>query len=208
MKILLKRLVPCLFALALLSSSASAQIRVGTVDLGKVFTNYWKFKQASTALDDRKAEMEKSEKDLMDTWQTAKDDYQKLLADANNQAVSADEREKRKNAAEDKLKDVKDAEDNLRQFDTRARATLSEQSARMRDNLVTQIRKAVNSVALEGRFTLVLDTTPQATSNVPLVLYSNGENDLTEAVLKLLNAGAPPTEMPASKKPEAAPLAK
>ena len=36
-----------------------------------------------------------------------------------------------------------------------------------------------------------IDTAAESANNTPVVLYSNNENDMTEAVLSQLNAGAP-----------------
>ena len=47
---LLRKLLPALLLISLLGSSASAQTRIGTVDLRKIFDSYWKTKQADAAL--------------------------------------------------------------------------------------------------------------------------------------------------------------
>lgn len=203
MKTFLKRLIPGLLLFSVLGSSALAQMRIATVDIGKAFTNYWRFKQDSATFDQRKADLAKAEKDMIDAFQKSKDDYQKLLADANNQAVSAEEREKRAKAAEDKLKELKQTDDDIRQFETQARQTLSDQVNRMRDKLVNEIREVVKSKAIAGNYNLVLDTTPQS-SGLPIVLYNTGETDLTDAVLKQLNANAP-AEPSASPQTQPAP---
>src|SRR5581483_690207 len=136
MKRFLKTLIPGILLLGFLTAPAFAQSRIATVDLRKVFDNYWKTKQADAALKDRAAELDKSHKELLDSWKKAKDDYQKLVTSANDVAVSADEKDKHKKAAEDKLKDIKDQEDNIRQFETQAQTTLQEQRRRMRDNIL------------------------------------------------------------------------
>src|SRR6188472_1458287 len=94
--------------LTLLTTSAWAQGRVATVDLRKVFDTYWKTKQASTTLKNKAADLEKEHKNMLDDWKRGKEEYQTLLTGANDQAVSSDERAKRKKAAEDKLRDIKD----------------------------------------------------------------------------------------------------
>src|SRR5262245_57638671 len=101
MKYFLKMLVPGVLLFLLTGSSAFAQAKIATVDLSKVFTNYWKYKQASAALEDLKTDLNKTGKQMVDEFQKLKEDYQKLLADANNQAVSENERTQRKKAAED-----------------------------------------------------------------------------------------------------------
>jgi len=194
---LLKKLIPAGLLFGLLSTTAFAQNRIATVDLGKVFTNYWKTKQAQAAVEDRKADLDKTYKEMMDTYKKAKDEYQKMLADVNDPAVSTEERDKRKKAAEDKLKDIKDQEESIMQFDRQARTTLDEQLKRMRENILTEIRAAITAKSKSAGYTLVFDTAGQSISATPLVLYSAGnDNDITEAVLSQLNAGAPEPTKP------------
>jgi len=194
----------------LLGGSALAQNRVATVDTLKVFDNYWKTKQADAVLKDQAADVEKSDKEMVDGWKKAKEDYQKLLADANDQAVSAEERDKRKKAAETKLKDIKDTEDNITQFERQARTRLNEQKARMRKNILDEIKLAISSKAKAGGYALVIDAgaqtyvaDPAGPYYTPVFLYNSNENDLTEEVIKQLNAGAPiGTPSPKEKKEE------
>src|SRR5262252_2970762 len=94
-----RRLFSVLLVGSLMTVSAWAQTKIATIDLRKVFDNYWKTKQADAALKDRAADMEKEHKNMLEDWKKAKEDYQGLLAGSNDQAVSQDEREKRKKAA-------------------------------------------------------------------------------------------------------------
>jgi outer membrane protein len=191
MKSLLRKVVPALLLVALMSAPARGQGRIATVDLRKVFDNYWKTKQADLALKDRAADIEKEHKSMLDDWKKAKDDYQALLTEANNQTLSLEERENRKKSAEDKFKQIKESEDSITQYERQARTTLDEQRKRMRDSIVDEIRTTVNGKAKEAGYALVIDVASESANNTPIVLYSNNENDMTEAILSQLNAGAP-----------------
>ena len=191
MKSLLCKLVPGLLLVSLLSGSALAQGRIATVDLRKVFDGYWKTKQADAALKDRAADIEKDHKTMLDDWKKTKEEYQTLLSEANNQTLSLEERDKRKKSAEDKLKQIKDSEDAIGQYERQARTTLDEQRKRMRDSIVDEIRTTVNGKAKSGGYALVIDTAAESANNTPIVLFSNKENDMTDAVLAQINAGAP-----------------
>src|ERR1035437_9470730 len=199
MKSLLCNIIPALVLVSLMSGSAWGQGRIATVDLRKLFDNYWKTKQADAALKDRAADIEKEHKTMLDDWKKAKDEYQNLLGEANNQTLSVEEREKRKKSAEDKLKQIKDSEDAITQYERQARTTLDEQRKRMRDNIVEEIRAAVNSKAKSGGYALVIDAGAESgngnaaagTPGTPVFLYTNNENNITEGVLSQLNAGAP-----------------
>jgi len=200
---LIRKIVPGLLLLSLLSSPAWGQGRIATIDLHKVFDGYWKTKQADAALKDRAADMEKEHKNMLDDWKKAKEDYQGLLAGANDQAVSSEEREKRKKAAEEKLKYIKDTEDTILQYEKQARNTLDDQRHRMRDNILGEIRTLLNSKAKSGGYSLVIDTAAESANNTPIVLFNSNENDVTEAILSQLNSTAPAeSAKPEEKKDE------
>ena len=189
---------------SVLSSSAWAQGKIATVDLRKLFDNYWKTKQADAAIKDRAADLDKEDKNMRDDLKKANDEYQKLLADANDQAVSPEERDRRKKTAETKLKYIKDSEDAVVQFEHQARTTLAEQQRRMRDNVLAEIRTVLSAKAKGAGFALVVDTAADSVNSTPVILFASGENDLTEATLSQLNAGAPvETSKPAEKEGKA-----
>ncbi|MCU0784507.1 MAG: OmpH family outer membrane protein [Verrucomicrobia bacterium] len=195
MKNLFRKMLLAALLAGVLTGPAWAQTRIATVDLRKLFDGYWKTKQADAALKDRASDLDKEYKGLRDDYQKLKEEYQKLLAAANDQAVSVEERDKRKQAAEAKLRNIKETEETVVQFERQARTTLEEQKRRMRDNIVTEIRTVVNAKAKSAGFALVVDTSSESGNGTPIVLYTSGENDLTAGVLEQLNAGAP-VELP------------
>ncbi len=191
------------FALsALVTFSAAAQSKLGVVDLQKVFDDYYKTQKATSSLKERAASLEKEKKAMLEQYQKITDEYKKALDDANDQAVSADEREKRKKTAEGKLLDIKALEQSVNDFEKTARTSLDEQSRRMRENILGEIRKVIDAKAKSGGFYLVVDTAAESRNMTPIVLYTNGENDLTTAVLGQLNSTAPPGPSKASDKKE------
>ncbi len=197
MKNYIVKIVVLSLLLGFASLSAHAQGRVATVDIGKIVDNYWKAKQANAAIKDRQSEMMKDIKGMEDDAKKLKDEYQTLVASAGDPSLSQDERERRKTQSESKLKALRDAQESMTQYDRQARVTLEEQYKRMRDNILTEIRNAVTAKAKSASFSLVLDTSGASITTVPVVLYSNGENDLTDEILKQLNASAPADSIPA-----------
>ena len=200
MKSLLKQTLPALLLVALLGNSAWAQGRIATVDLRKLFDNYWKTKQADAALKERAADIEKDHQTMIEDWKKAKDDYQALLADASNQTLSVEERDKRKKIAEEKFKQIRDAEEAITQYERQARTTLDEQRKRMRDKLVEEIRAVVKAKAVSAGYGIVFDTAAESANGTPILVYASGENDLTDALLAQLNVGAPAEAAKADEK--------
>ncbi|MGA3144802.1 MAG: OmpH family outer membrane protein [Verrucomicrobiota bacterium] len=194
---LLRTTILTVSLLAFLSVPALAQTKIATVDLRKLFDGYWKTKQVQVQLTTRKTELDQDDKSMRDDLKKGSDEYQKLLAQANDQALSTDQRDKRKQAAADKLKQLQDSKTTIDQYERQAQITMSEQSQRMRDNLLSDIKAAVTAQAKVAGYSLVIDAAAETANATTAVVYSNGENDLTDAVLKRLNAGAPIGTTPA-----------
>jgi outer membrane protein len=206
MKNWLSKLLIAILLLAGAGGTALAQTKIATVDLRKLFDNYWKTKQADGALKDLETELKKELTSLRESHKKLAEDYQKLLADANDQAVSTDERDRRKKNAEGKLRDIKESEDTIKGYVTQADERLLLQRRRMRETILTEIRTMINAKAKAGNFTLVVDTAAETPNATPVFVYSSGENDLTASLLEQLNAGAPveipkPEEKKEEKKP-------
>ena len=174
--------------LAAMSFSAAAQSKLASVDMKKVFSNYWKTKQADAALENRFNELRKELKDMGDSLEKAQTDYKALLDQANDTAISPDERDKRKLAATAKAKEISTSKTTLDQFQRQAEAQLADEKQRMNGNLVTDIKNAVADKAKAGGYTVVLNSN---NSDVLTVLYCDPKIDITDAVLAQLNAGAP-----------------
>ena len=172
-------------------SAGAAEQKIAIIDLQGVFTNYFKTKIADAAIRDEAGALDKDRKALTDQYQKLTEDYKKALDDASNQAISADERDKRKKTAEGKLIDINDLEQQIKQFDRTARGNLEEKQRMAREKILVQIKSVVATKAQAGKYTLVLDTAGEGLSRTSVVFYNNGENDITAEVLKALNADAP-----------------
>jgi Skp family chaperone for outer membrane proteins len=174
------------------SANAAQATKIGIVDLKRLFENYWKTKQANIRLKELRSDMIKEQKAIEDKYKSVSDEYKKILESANDQAVSAEERDKRKKAAEDKLVEIRQIELAMEQFVKTAGANLSEEERRLRDNIVKELKEAISTKGRAGGFTLILDVSGETANSAPAVLYTNGENDLTDQVLTEINAKAPP----------------
>ena len=191
MKNILRTVFPAFLLLTFLGGSALAQTKVATVDLGNTFTNYYKTKLAQASIQDSAIQLDKDDKSMKDDLKKATDEYQQLLQQANDQTISAVERDRRQQAAADKLKQLNERSAAIDQFDRTAQGTLNDQRQHMREKILSDIQAAVNARAKAGGYTLVIDKSAQAASLTSVVIFGDPEIDLTADVLKQLNAGAP-----------------
>lgn len=177
---------------ALHLADVSAQVRVAVVDMKKVFDGYFKTHQAEGQIKDRGAEYDRVYKGMVEEYQKANTDYRKLVDESNDQAISAEERAKRKAEAEKKLADLQEIEKGAKQYQNSARTTIGEMEKRMRENIVKEIRDLVTAKGKSGGYQLIMDSAAQTVYQTPFLLYTDGQNDLTDQLVKELNATAPP----------------
>jgi Skp family chaperone for outer membrane proteins len=202
-------ITPLLAGLLLLGSfptsgrGQSAQ-KIAIINLKTVFEGYFKTKAADATLKERAGEFDREKKALVDQYQKLTGEYKIAIEDANNQAISGDERDKRKKTAEGKLFEVREMEQTIQQFDRQAVATLDEQERRLRDKILEEIQVLVNEQAIAGEYSIVFDVASESRNRTPVILFSNGRDDLTDPVLKALNAKAPPGLATTEAKPDTA----
>jgi len=188
-----------------LSTSVFAQSKIGTVSLKTLFDNYYKTKLAQAAINDRKTQLDKDDQNMRANLNAEANAYQQLLQQANDQAISSEERDRRQKEADAKLKQLQDSQAALDDYERQAQATLNDQRAQMRDKILQEIEVAVTSTAKADGYTMVIDTAAETVNATPVVVYTSGENDLTDTVLKQLNAGAPIDTTPAPSAASAPP---
>lgn len=190
-KMFLKPVLLTIVATLWLSADASAQAKIAVVDMKRAFEQYYKTKEAEVQIKAQGAEADKVYKGMLEDYKKANQDYKTLLDGSNDQAVSVEERDKRKNAAEKKLLDLQEIEKSVKQYESSARTNIGAMEKRMRDKIVDQIREVVNRMSKNGNYTLVLDVAAVTAYQTPIILFTDGQNDLTDAVVKELNATAP-----------------
>src|SRR5438093_3872800 len=175
----------------LIAPSQAETNKIGIIDMQRVFDKYYKTKLAQTQVDDQTADAEKRKKGILDDYQKANREYNKLMESAKDQAVSGDERDKRKSAAEKKLLEIKEIEQDANLFQRTTDEQLKMQARRMTETILRDIRELVEAKARAGGYTLVVDVAANSAFGTPIVLYTNGQNDMTQEVLSQLNSTAP-----------------
>ncbi|MGE3308827.1 MAG: OmpH family outer membrane protein [Limisphaerales bacterium] len=187
-----------LTAAAVLFAAASAQadVKMGIIDLRKVFDGYYKTREADTKIKGEASELEKTAKGMLEDYRKHNEDYKGLVEAASDSAISTDEKQKRRKTAEDKLLEIRNLEQQIQQYQRQSEATLLEKRKRMRDQILREIRETVVTKSKAAGYTFVIDVAADSVNQTPIVLYTNGENDMTEELLRQLNANAPAGSLP------------
>lgn len=212
---MMKRILAVASALAAFAFAAAtpaqAQMKVGVVDMNKVFSDYFKTKDAETRINEARAAAKKEMDDRMEARQKLLDEINTLNKDMENKALSASAREEKGKQRDEKINETRNLEREITEFKNTRERQLQEQAVRMRNGIVEEIMKVVTDKVKADAYDLVFDKSGSSLNGVPLVLFSKDGMEFTNDIVTVLNrnkpaAGAAPAATPAAAaKPAATP---
>lgn len=178
-------------AAAVFALSAQAQPKIAVLNMKTVFDGYWKTIQSDGTIKERQKEFETERKKMADDYERLNAEYREAEKTARDPLLSPDEQKKRKEAANNKLLEIREIEQSVRSFEANFERQTRDQINRMRENIFRDIRELVDGRAKAAGYNLVVNTAAESI-NVPVFLYAAGLPDLTQEVLTELNRSAPP----------------
>jgi outer membrane protein len=178
-------------AVALSSMQAqAADLKVATIDLQKVFEDYYKTKEADARLKDQ-MEGFKSERDSrLEGYRSLVDQIKSLRDALNDPSLSEDAKKEKQLKYEEKFNEARQREQELRNFEQTTAKLLQDQSGRMRKTIIDEINEVVKAFCA-GKYDLVMDKSGVTMNGTPSIMYSENLTDLTDAVVKQLNSKKP-----------------
>jgi outer membrane protein len=188
----MKKLLPSLAIIAVLGTTpAFAQMKVGIVDMNKVFTSYYKTKEAETRLNDARAQAKTDLDSRLETLKSNMEVINKLEADTKKPELAADKKEAAIKQRDEKINEVRNLDREIGEFRQTRERQLQEQFMRMRGDIVQDIMKIVDSKVKAESYDLVLDSSGLGISQVKVVLYSAPSMDFSDSIITELNKNTP-----------------
>ncbi|MCX7824991.1 MAG: OmpH family outer membrane protein [Verrucomicrobiae bacterium] len=179
--------------------------KFGAVDVRKIYEEYYKTKIAQRNFDESVAAYRKDQQQRVADYNKLNEEFQKLREEANNPALTADKREQKTRQSQEKLAELRRSVEALKEFEQNGQQFLNDQRRRQNEAILKDILEVIRKKSAEGAYTLVFDKSGfGSVINMPATLYADDKLDLTDIVLKELNANAP-ANLPATSTP-AAPL--
>jgi len=191
----MKKLLPFLTIVIGISflgaTTASADVKVGIVDMNKVFTSYYKTKDAEGRLNEARTQAKTDLDGRLETLKAGMEAINKLEADSKKPELAADKKEAVIKQRDEKVAEVRNLDREIGEFRQTRERQLQEQFMRMRGDIVQDILKVVEARVKAEGFDLVLDKSGQGISQVPVVLFSAPSMEFSDSVISELNKTAP-----------------
>ena len=179
------------------ATSAQAEMKVGTLDMNNVFTQYYRTKDAETKLNEARASAKKELDDRLETLKKSMDDINKISADIEKPELSKDAKEKAAKSRDEKVAEARNLDREIAEFRGTRERQLQEQFMRMRKDIVDDIMKVVTVKVKEAQYDLVLDKSGMSIGQIPVIVYSKETMDFSKDIIDTLNKGAAKPAEPA-----------
>jgi outer membrane protein len=161
------------------------------------------------------ASFEKEREDMSADYQKAYDETSKLHDASADKTLSDQARADKQKAFEQKVQDLHNMERKIQEFNQTRQKQFEDQRLRMRAGIVDEITKYIADLGTREKYTFIYDKSGLSSNGVSLLVYVSPDlRDLTDDVIKALNASkpagsasAPAAPAPAATTP-AAPAAK
>ena len=170
---------------------ANAQVKIGIVDMNRVFSEYYKTKDAQTKYSDAEKAANDDLNGRVETLKKNMQEINTLSAAAQKEGLTKEEVDSKKKELEPKVADARALDREIADYRTSKQKSLQDQFLRMRKDIVDDIMKTVNELVKAKAYDIVFDKSGLSAGAVPVVLYSRDDLDFSSAVISALNKTAP-----------------
>lgn len=174
-----------------LGYTLNAATAIGVISLEKVYNGYWKTDVENKKLKTKQEEALERIKKLEESLRKEGTVLGNMIKAMQDPRLAAAEQSKRQQQVQTKQKELQQMQDAIRGFRERTQKDLELDMRKAREQIMEEIQQIVSAEAKKRELNLVLDHAARSAAIAPIVIFTDGENDLTEQVLRQLNLSDP-----------------
>lgn len=167
----------------------SVPVKIAVVDIQKVFHEYEKTKVLEIKLNQQQEVFGEYSDQLEAQLMSIKTEYDSALADSQNVVYSTEVREVRRSKALELKESLAKKEQERKSYIENSIIRLREMQENLRGDVIKDIQKAAQNIAVIEGYSLVLDKSEDPLRGISFVIYSQPSLDITETVIRNLNRG-------------------
>lgn len=197
-----KSVLGAVLVLSLVSAvETQAQAKIGTVDMDRVLKEYHKSKEAEAKLNEATKAAKKEFDDRVEAYKKALDDINKLNAQIDTPALSADAKAVKAKERDEKIAGIKNMEREINDFRQAREQQLQQQMARLREGIVKEITDVVMERGKSKNLDLVFDKSGASLNRFSPILFSPDSMDFTAEIIAQLNKTSATTSPTVARTP-------
>jgi Skp family chaperone for outer membrane proteins len=187
MRIALKTLIAC--TLIACAGSVRAQgPKLAYINLDEAFNGLDKTKVGHAKVEEAKSEFKEEIEAMESELEALLAEQESLAEDALNPALSEEVRAAKREEGEIKAVEIREFRSNKNKLFQERGRQLEQQILRMRQDIIDEIITKAKAHAADEGYSMVIDVSAQSLNQVPIFLYWDAKDDLTEMIVEELNS--------------------
>ena len=163
--------------------------RIAVVDMDRLFREYYKTKIVEANLK-RQADLYKDYAlKLQEEVKRLQAEFVELRDASLNMVLTEATRENKRLKAMEKYRELTRKEGELKDYNREKQAQMRDDQDTQRTKILNDIKTVVRNQAVLAGYNFVLDSNAASISGLPVIIYAQPAADITDPVLKELNAG-------------------
>ena len=178
------------FFLALCACVAAfAADRFAYVNMETVFNEYYKTVNENINVENLRKQYLDGFNLLKNEFQASLSEYQKAVADAENELLSEDVRENARSKAQLLENRLQQKQEEVLRYRQEGLGEIENRQQQIVEKLAEELLEQVRKYADSQGYTTVLEVSGKSLNRVPMVISYPKEQEITDAIVKLVNAG-------------------
>jgi outer membrane protein len=174
-------------------AASQSSVKIASLDMSKIFDEYYKTKKAKDELKDAADAVEKDLRSRDAEIQKAAAEVRRLEEEAENPAYTDEKRAAKRKECDQKRSEYRMMSTQAQDLVVNKKRDLESQQAKVRNVLVEEITKTIQEKARKEGYVLVIDKTGKTLSGVSPFIYVQDALDITADVIKMINANPIPS---------------
>jgi Skp family chaperone for outer membrane proteins len=169
-----------------LPAKSEAQLRVGVVDINRVFQTSAKAKEAEAKLNEARKAATTEFNERADAYKKAVEEVNQLNTQLEGPALSAEAKAAKTQERDAKIATIRTMEREITQFRQTRNEELQQQTSRAKEQIVREITGIVLELVKTKRMDLVFDKSGASFNGFSPILFARPSDDFTDEVVAAL----------------------
>jgi Skp family chaperone for outer membrane proteins len=182
---------PLSVAFLLLCLSLPAAAETVVIHFQTVYEQFYELQREDQKLRASVNEFQQAQEAKVQALQAKQEAFNQLRSRAAQPEVSNEERQQMAETATQQLEALNREQQAIREERDRFQKDLEAKGIRLRRGIVEKVTNRISEIAEAQNWSLVLDSSAKAANGLPMVHYAAPAMDMTQMVIRELNASAP-----------------
>ncbi len=179
-----------LFIFALTFSNLHAELKIGVIDMNRIFSEYEKTKKAQSDFENLEKGANRELETRLAELKKRVEAIDKLTADLQKTELSSDLRAAKEKEREAKIAEAKKMDEETAAFRSAKEKNFQEEFTKTRKTIIDEIMIVVDEQTKIRGFDLLFDKSGLSAGAIPVVLYARPDFDISTEIITILNKKA------------------